>query len=230
VAGKIREHTAICSGAFERRRMVVPCLSLEANACSLEPVEICTRLVTFAALDEASRGSPRGAELMSHVLRQLTDVTANSPHPWIQARGMVSLRQAIHHASVIIKWHRGDMRALRAALEAIDDRTLPQKHVVIASYLLKHMALRKALDAAETWLLDEGSILRGLNAPFEVANGGAALPEPIDHTTGMFWWFDNPIGKKMLDAVQPGADKDYLRTTELRATVLKRRDEALKLK
>jgi hypothetical protein len=34
----------------------------------------------------------------------------------------------------------------------------------------------------------------------------------------------------MLDAVQPGADKDFVRTSELRATVLQRRDEALKLR
>jgi hypothetical protein len=230
VASKIREHTAICSEAFEHKRMVIPCLSLEPKACTAEPLEICTRLVTFAALDEASRGSPRGVELMSTVLRQLTDAAANSAHPWVQARVMLSLRQAIHHASAVIKWHGGDDKPLRASLQAINEDSLPLEHAVISSYLFKHLALRQALDKADTWLLDEGDILRGLNAPFEAARRGDPLPAPADHTKGLFWWFDNPIGKKMLDAVQPGADKDFLRTTELRATLLKRRDEALKLR
>jgi hypothetical protein len=230
VASKIRKHTKICSDAFERKRMVIPCLSIEANACKTEPLEICTRIVTFAALDEASRGSARGVRHMSNVLRQLRDTASNSPHPWVQARGLVVLRQAIHHASVIIKWRRTDASPLRESLQAISEETLPLKNVAIASYLLKHMALRKALDQADTWLLDEGGIMRGLNAPFQVVNEGGELPAPPNYKSGLFWWFDNPIGKKMLDTVKPGADKDFVHTTELRASLLKRREEALKLK
>ena len=92
------------------------------------------------------------------------------------------------------------------------------------------MALRQALDRTDSWLLDEGGVMRGLNAPFQVAKDGDELPPPPDYKAGLFWWFDNPIGKKMLDAVKPGADEDFARTTELRASVLQRRDEALKLK
>ncbi len=46
----------------------------------------------------------------------------------------------------------------------------------------------------------------------------------------MFWWFRNPVGKKMLDAVVPGADETFKRTVELRDTALERREETLKLK
>jgi hypothetical protein len=104
------------------------------------------------------------------------------------------------------------------------------KHIAIASYLLKHLALKEALARTDTWLLDEGGIMRGLNAPFEPVTDGGELRPPPDYKSGTFWWFDNPVGKKMLDAVKPGADEDYLRTKELRASVFKRREEALKLK
>ena len=230
VAGKIGEHTKICSEAFERKRLVIPCLSLETHACTTEPVEICARLVSFAALDETSRGSPRGAQLMSNMILRLTDAAANSPHPWMQARGLLSLRQSIHHGSVIIKWRRADTEPVRASLRRITDETLPLKNLVIGSYLLKHLALRQALERTDSWLLDKGEIMTGLNAAFETAARGGSLAPPPDHTTGMFWWFDNPVGKRMLDAVQPGADKDFVRTSELRTSVFTRRDEALKLR
>ncbi|MEZ4441420.1 MAG: hypothetical protein R3B72_20130 [Polyangiaceae bacterium] len=230
VASKITEHTKLCTEAFSRKRLVIPCLSLEPDACTTEPVEICTRLVTFAALDQAWGGSPAGAALLATVLERLTDVASNSPHPWMQARTLVRLRDAVHHAGALIKWHRGNASAVRAALEALGPDALPVEHIVIANYLLKHMAIREALAHTDTWLLDEGSIMRGLNAPFEVAKQGGALPPPAVHTEGAFWWFENPIGKKMLDAMKPGADEDYGKTLELRESVLKRRGEALALK
>ncbi|HZO14095.1 MAG TPA: hypothetical protein VFB62_12575, partial [Polyangiaceae bacterium] len=182
------------------------------------------------ALDETSRGSPRGAQLMSNMILRLTDAAANSPHPWMQARGLLSLRQSIHHGSVIIKWRRADTEPVRASLRRITDETLPLKNLVIGSYLLKHLALRQALERTDSWLLDKGEIMTGLNAAFETAARGGSLAPPPDHTTGMFWWFDNPVGKRMLDAVQPGADKDFVRTSELRTSVFTRRDEALKLR
>jgi hypothetical protein len=230
VAAKIREHTAICSQAFERKRLVIPCISLDTHACTTEPVDICSQLASFAALDDTARGSPSGAALMANVIRRLTDAAANSPHAWMQARLLLSLRRAIHHGAVIIKWRRADAEPVRASLRAITDETLPVKHLVVASYLIKHMALRQALERTDTWLLDEGDIVNGLNAAFEAAARGGSLAPPPDHTTGLFWWFDNPVGKRMLDAVQPGADKDFVRTSELRASVLERRDEALKLR
>lgn len=230
LAGKIAEHTKICSDAFERKRMVIPCLSLDKHACTTEPLEICSRVVSFAALDETSRGSPRGPQLMATVISRLTDAAANSPHPWMQARTLLTLRQSIHHGSVLIKWRRADTEPVRASLRAITDETLPLEHLVIASYLLKHRALRQALEQTDTWLLDEGDIMQGLNAAFETAARGGPLAPPPEPRSGIFWWFDNPVGKRMLDAIQPGADKDFVKTSELRASVLTRRDEALKLR
>jgi hypothetical protein len=229
VAGAVRKQTEICHDAFAHERMVVPCLSVEAGACTTEPLEICARLAMFAALDDASRGLPSAADRMSNVLGRLTDAAANSPHPWMQARSLVLLRQAIHHAATIIKWRRVNVEPLRQALRSITETSLPTKHFVIASYLLKHLALRKGIERADSWLLDEGSTMRGLNAPFAVAAAGGPLPSPPDHTEGLFWWFFNPVGKKLLDALRPGADDDYRKTIELRASVLKRRDEALAL-
>src|SRR5690606_1096762 len=98
VASKITEHTALCSEAFERERMVIPCLSLDRDACSAEPLQICGRLVMFAALDEAARGSARAAPRIAQVLRQLNDAATSSPHPWMQTRSLLVLREAIHHA------------------------------------------------------------------------------------------------------------------------------------
>lgn len=230
VASKIEAHTAICREAFERERMVVPCLSTEPGACTHEPLAICSRLLSFEALDQASRGSPAGAQLLALVTRRLADAAGNSPHPWVQARTMLLLRKAIHHAAVVIKWRRSNTQPAREALEAISEESLPREHLAIGSYLLKHLALREALARTDTWLLDEGSIMRGLEAPFRPVKEGGEVAPPPDYTAGAFWWFDNPIGKKMLDAVKPGADEDYLRTKELRASVLKRRQEALKLR
>ncbi len=230
VAAKIRPHTALCTRAFERERMVVPCLSLDKDACTIEPVQICTRLVTFSALDEASRGSARGVQRMATVLRRLRDVCANSPHPWIQARALLLLRAAIHHAAAVIKWRRGNTRALRDEVAAITEDTVPLMSHIKGTYLLKHLALRQALDRTDTWLLDEGEVIRGLNAPFEVAMSGGDLPRPVEHREGLFWWFDNAVGKKMLDAVRPGADDDFLRTAEIRETLFERRKETLRLK
>lgn len=226
VAAKITEHTKLCSQAFERERMVIPCLSLEPDVCTTEPLEICARLVAFAALDEAARGRPRAASRTAQVLRQLNDAAANSPHPWMQTRSLLLLREAIHHAATIIKWRRIDATPIREAITAI---SLPEKHLVIASYLLKHLALEQALSRTDTWLLDRGAIMQGLNRPFGVASRGEPLPPPSDHTVGAFWWVDNPIGDKMLDALEPGADEDFLEAQKLRASVLKRREEALKL-
>ena len=226
VASKITEHTDLCSQAFEKRRMVIPCLSLEPDTCTVEPLQICARLVTFAALDEAARGSPRAATRMATVIRQLEDAAESSPHPWMQTRTLLVLREAIHHASTIIKWRRTDTAPIRAAIEAID---LPEERLVVATYLLEHLALRDALDRADTWLIDEGAVMRAFNAPYEAAAQGEPLPPPIDHTTGAFWWFENPVGERMLDALKPGADEDFLEARELRATVLERREEALKL-
>ena len=230
VASKIREHTALCTQAFDKKRMVIPCLAVEEGACTTEALQICTRLVTFAALDEAARGAPTGVRKMAGVLRQLNDVAANSPHPWVQARGLVLLRAAIHHAAAVIKWRRVNAQPLRDAIAHISEESLPPMNIVIASYLLKHLALRQALDQADTWLLDEGSVIRGLNEPFETARDGGQLPPPIDFQADLFWWFNNPVGKKMLATVRPGADDDYKRTAALRDTVLKRREEALRLK
>jgi hypothetical protein len=209
--------------------MVVPCLEIEENACTAEPLSICTRLVTFAALDQASRGSPAGVARMSRVLDRLTDAAANSPHPWVQARALKLLRGAIHHAAAIIKWRRGNTKPLRAAVESISPEKLPLRSLVIASFLLKHMVLRDGLDKTDTWLVDEGSVIRGLNAPFEAFEEDGDLPPPRPYTEGLFWWFQNPVGKKMLDAVHPGADEDYLRATELRETLFERRKETLRL-
>lgn len=230
VASKITEHTAICTSAFERERMVIPCLSTTASECSIEPVAICAQLVSFAALDQASRGSARGATLLSHVLRQLTDVAANSRHPFVQAKALLLLREAIHHAAVVIKWRRGNTAAVRTALAAIDDASLPLEHAVVASFLLKHLALKEAIARTDTWLLDEGKIMTGLNEAFASAKGGGELQPPPDFTAGVFWWFDNPVGKRMLEAVKPGADEDFDKLVEVRKTVFQRRDEALKLK
>jgi hypothetical protein len=230
VASKVRKHTKICSEAFERKRMVVPCFAIGQRSCTTEPLEICARLVMFAALDDASRGSPRAISRMSSVLRQLNDAAANSPHPWIQTRSLLVLRKAIHQAGSIIKWRRVDTNPLRESLRRISETSLPVEHAVISSYLLKHLALRQMLEQGDTWLLDQGDIMRGFNGPYEVAAKGAPLPPPPDYTAGLFWWFRNPIGKKMLDALRPGADADFLKTTELRASVLERREEALQLK
>jgi len=235
VAGKIRSHTKLCRDAFERKRLMVPCFSLQSGpaneqACTTEPLEICLRLVSFAAIDAAARSSSTGARQMATVVRQLTDAAANSPHPWVQARAYKLLMRSIHHAGVIMKWRRGDRPQLRESIRAISDASAPYEHIVIASYLLKHAAVRDALARTDTWLLDEGDIMRGLNAPFEVAEAGGELPRPSDHTDGLLWWFKNPIGKKMLDAVQPGADDDFTRTLELRDSVFRLRDDALSLK
>ena len=226
VAGKITDHTATCSEAFERERMVIPCLSLEPDACTTEPLQICTRLVTFTALDEAARGRPRGAARVARVLRQLTDAAANSPHPWMQTRALVVLRETIHHAATIMKWRRSDRAPIRAAIEAI---ALPEEHLVIGNYLLERRVLQDALERADTWLVDEGAVMRGFDEPYQVAAKGEPLPPPADHTTGAFWWFDNPVGKRMLDALKPGADEAFVEGQELRASVLKLREEALKL-
>ncbi|HHH28546.1 MAG TPA: hypothetical protein ENK57_09390 [Polyangiaceae bacterium] len=230
VASKITEHTATCTAAFEQPRMVIPCLSTTASECSIEPVAICAQLVSFAALDHASRGSPQGVTLLGHLLRQLTDVAANSRHPFVQAKGLLLLREAVHHAAVVIKWRRGRTAQLRQALSAIDDQTLPLEHAVIASFLLKRLALKEAIARTDTWLLDEGQVMAGLNEAFASAKGGGELAPPPDFTEGLFWWFDNPIGKRMLEAVKPGADEDFAKLKEVRKTVFQRRDEALKLK
>lgn len=229
VASKVRKHTGICSEAFGRERMVIPCLSLEPRACTTEPLEICTRLVLFAALDEAARGSPRATGRLGHALRQLTDAAANSRHPWVQARTLLVLREAIHQAGTLIRWRRTPLGPVRKALEQVTEQSLPLEHHVVSSYLLKHQALQHMLAENDTWLLDEGDIIRGFNAPYRVAARGEPLPPPPDYTEGLFWWFDNPIGKKMLDAVKPGADPEFEKTEELRASVFERRDEALEL-
>lgn len=229
VAGKIRKHTALCQRAFARDRMVVPCLAVERKACTIEPLDICSRLVMFAALDEVARGSPRGTSRMAHVLRQLNDAAANSPHPWLQARALMLLRQAIHQAGSILRWRRVPTASLRQSLQRISESSLPEKHFVIGSYLFKHLVLQQLLAQNETWLLDEGDIMRGFNAPFAAAARGSPLPPPPDYTAGLFWWFRNPIGKKMLDGIKPGADEDFRKTAELRASVLERRREALEL-
>lgn len=230
VASKITEHAELCGRAFERERMVVPCLEIDEGACSVEPLSICTRLVTFSALDDASRGAPGGVQRMSRVLERLMDAAANSPHPWVQARALALLRGAIHHAAVIIRWRRGDTRPLRAAVERITPETLPLRSLVVASFLLKHEVLRDGLDKTDTWLLDEGSVIRELNAPFEAFAETGELPPPRTYTDGLLWWFENPVGKRMLDAVRPGADDDFVRTTELRDTLFKRREETLRLR
>ena len=229
VASKITEHTKICSESFARERMVVPCLSLDKHECSTEPLAICSRLLGFAALDEAARGSPHGARRIEDVLRQLSDAAASSPHPWVQARTLVLLPKAIHHAVVVAQWHRASGPALRKAIAAIDEVRLPEKHLVIASYLLKHLALREALARTDTWLLDEGDIMRGFNAPFQEAEDGRDLPPPTSYEEGLFWWFKNPVGKRMLEKLAPGADEDFLKSKGLRDKVLAKRDEALKL-
>jgi hypothetical protein len=229
VARRVVEHTKICSDAFAHKRMVIPCLSLDKQACSTEPLAICSRLLGFAALDEASRGSPSGARRIEDVLRQLGDAAAHSPHPWVQARTLVLIPKVIHHALLVAQWHPGSGPPLKRAIAAIDEERLPAKNMVIASYLLKHLALREALDRTDTWLLDEGDIMRGLNAPFQQAKDGGDLPPPSSHTEGLFWWFDNPVGKRMLDALTPGADEDFVKSEKLRETVFDKRDEALKL-
>ncbi|MEQ9323987.1 MAG: hypothetical protein RIF41_32785, partial [Polyangiaceae bacterium] len=193
VASKITEHTATCTSAFERERMVIPCLSTTASECSIEPVAICAQLVSFAALDQASRGSARGPTLLAHVLRQLTDVAANSRHPFVQAKALLLLREAIHHAAVVIKWRRGSTTEIREALSTIDEASLPLEHAVIASFLLKHLALKEAIARTDTWLLDEGKIMTGLNESFASAQRGGELSPPPDFTDGIFWWFDNPV-------------------------------------
>lgn len=228
VASKITKHTALCNEAFARDRMVVPCFELEK--CSIEPLEICGKLVTFSAMNAASRGSPGGVRMMSQVLKTLHDAATASAHPWVQARALTELRSAIHNAAAIIKWRRGNTLALRAAVERISKHTLPIEKLVIASYLLKHRVLQDGMERTDTWLLDEGSIMRGLNAPFEAWQRSGQLPPPQTHAKGWFWWFDNPVGKKMLDMVKPGADEGYEKAVELRRTVLLRRDETLELK
>ncbi|MBW2531853.1 MAG: hypothetical protein JRI55_10245 [Deltaproteobacteria bacterium] len=230
VASKIGKHTKVCDAAFARQRMVVPCLAVGTRACSVEPLEICSRIVLFGALDDAARGSPRATGRLSNVLRQLTDAAANSPHPWVQSRSLVLLRKGIHQAAAVIRWRRVDTEKVRESLHAVSETSLPMEHFVIGSYLLKHQVLRQLLEENDTWLLDEGDIMRGFNAPFEVAAQGKPLPPPPDYTAGLFWWFNNPIGKKMLDALTPGADADFEKTTELRASVFERRKEALELK
>lgn len=229
VASKIRKHTAICSEAFARKRMVIPCLTLGPNVCTTEPLAICTRLLSFAALDDAARGSPRATQRMDDVLRQLNDVAANSPHPWLQTRSLLLLRKAIHYAGCIIKWRKVSTSSLRERIRGISPATLPEKNAVIGTYLFKQLALQDALERNDTWLLDEGEVMRGFNRPFEVVARGEPLPPPPDYTVGLFWWFRNPIGKKMLDALKPGADADFLKGKELRESVLKRREEALQL-
>jgi hypothetical protein len=230
VASKITEHTATCRAAFERKRMMLPCLEVDAKVCNTEPIEICSRLVSFAALDAAARGNPKGATTIAMVLRALTDGAASSRHPWVRARLLILLRNAIHYGATIIKWHRVPAAPVRKALEAITEASLPIEHDVIATYLLKHRALVEALALTDTWLLDEGLIMAGLQQPFEAFRQSGELAAPPDYKADTFWWFVNPVGDKMLDAVKPGADEDYQRTLELRKKLLKRRDEALKLK
>ena len=229
VASKIRAHTQVCADAFAKERMVITCLALEEGTCTAEALEICTRIATFAALDRASRGAPSGVVMMANVVARLRDAAANSPHPWVQGRVLVLLRASIHHAAALIKWRRGHTQPLRDAVAAVSEESLPLVNLAIANYLLKHLALREAMDKSDTWLLDEGAVLEGLNEPFEKAKRGLDLPPPVNHTQGWFWWFDNPIGKKMLDAVRPGADDGYVRVRDLRATVLQRREETLRL-
>jgi hypothetical protein len=148
----------------------------------------------------------------------------------MQTRSLLQLRQAIHHAATLIKWRRGNVEPVRDALRSISEASLPTRHFIIAAYLLKHLALRASIERADSWLLDEGSTLQGLNAPFAAAAAGGPLPPPPDYTAGLFWWVRNPVGKKLLDALKPGADDDYRKTIELRAAVFQRRDEALALR
>ncbi len=162
-ASKIKPHTATCTEGFTRDRMVIPCLEIEEGACSAESLDICTRLVTFSALDLASRGSAAGVRKMSDVLDKLNDAAVHSPHPWVQARCIRLLRGAIHHSAAVIKWRRVNTRTLRQAVERI---ALPMESLVTSSYLLKHAVLRDGMAKTETWLLDECDVMRGLNAPF----------------------------------------------------------------
>ena len=230
VAAKLRDHTRSCEQAFSQPRMVLPCLSAAPKACSAEPLLYCSRLLRFASLQAAAgRRWARAQKLTVHLVRRSHDAATHSRHPWNQTRALSILRSAIHLSANLIKWRRVGLTPLHKALADLNARSLPLERLVVANYLLKRAVLSKGVAAADTFLLDKGALWRAFDAPFAAVKKGKALAAPDAHTSGLFWWFHNAVGKRMLNAIRPGADEDFQRSLKLRDNVLKRRQQALGL-